>query len=497
MTKPAEIDFADIQGLVRFGYGSLTEASFLLLRIRDAAAARSWLATAPISNAVELPAAPTTALQVAFTYDGLRVLDISEEVLSGFSSEFCSGMSGDENRSRRLGDVAQNAPQYWQWGGPDQVPHLIVMLYARENQLSSWAQMIRGSHWDAAFELLECLPTSNLFGLEPFGFMDGISQPTVDWHQHRQVKDDQLEYGNLVSLGEFLLGYPNEYGKYTDRPLLPATVDKAATLPVAIDAPTLRDLGHNGTYLVLRQLRQDVRGFWQFVNRQANSDPHSRQQLAESMVGRTLKGQPLVGLSDQPIAGIDTQNAPLNQFTFDSDAEGLRCPIGAHIRRANPRTNDLPETANSLFSRLEHMLGFGETAYNSDVISSTRFHRLLRRGREYGTSLLIEEALQPAPPHDEERGIHFISVGANISRQFEFVQGAWIMSSKFGALTEESDPLLGNREPIPGCPITNAFSLPQENGADRKISGIPQFITVRGGAYFFLPSLSALRFFIQ
>jgi deferrochelatase/peroxidase EfeB len=496
MTKQATVDFADIQGLVRFGYGALTEASFLLLRISDAAAARAWLGSAPISNAVELPAAPATALQVAFTYEGLLALDVSEDVLAGFSAEFCSGMSGDENRSRRLGDVAQNAPQYWQWGGPDKVPHLAVLLYARENQLASWSQTIRGPHWDTAFELLECLPTSNLFGVEPFGFTDGISQPTVDWKQQRQVKDDQLEYGNLVSLGEFLLGYPNEYGKYTDRPLLPATTDNASVLPAAEDVPGLRDLGRNGTYLVLRQLKQDVRGFWQFANKQAGPDPQARQQLAESMVGRTLEGKPLASLCDQPIAGVDADDVPLNQFTFDSDAEGLRCPFGAHIRRANPRTNDLPGASNTLFSKLEHMLGFGEKAsFGNDVIASTRFHRLLRRGREYGPGLPVEEALQPAPPNDIERGIHFISLGANISRQFEFVQGAWLMSSKFGGLTGESDPLLGNREPIPGCPITNTFSLSRENGMDCRLSGIPQFITVRGGAYFFLPSLSALRFF--
>src|SRR6202012_3633290 len=154
----------------------------------------------------------------------------------------------------------------------------------------------------------------------------------------------------------------------------------------------------------------------------------------------------------------DSDDAPINQFTFESDTEGMRCPLGAHIRRANPRTNDLPGATNSLFSKLEHILGFGEAAYNSDVISSTRFHRLLRRGREYGTGLPVAEALHPAPPNYAKRGIHFISLGVNISRQFDFVQGAWIMSSKCGALTEESDPLLGNREPIPGCPITNMFS---------------------------------------
>jgi deferrochelatase/peroxidase EfeB len=494
MTKPSPVDYADIQGLVRFGYGALTEAAFLLLRVQDATAAKAWLASAPISTAEKLAKAPDTTLQIAFTREGLHALGVAEDILAGFSAEFYSGMAGEENRSRRLGDTGANSPQYWGWGGPAKNPHLVVLLYARRDHLAGWSEAIRGPHWERAFEVLDSLPTSNLFGVEPFGFKDGISQPTVDWKRERQVNGDELAYGNLVSLGEFLLGYPNEYGKYTDRPLLPSGADIGSVLPDAEDKPAMRDLGRNGTYLVLRQLEQDVRGFWQFMDQQANSDPQARQELAEAFVGRKQNGEPLVALTDRPIDGIGKEDAALNQFTFDADTNGLRCPLGAHIRRANPRTTDLPDTADNVFSKLEHTLGFGETSFNSDVIASTRFHRLLRRGREYGPPLSIEGALQPAPPDNAERGIHFISLGANISRQFEFVQSAWIMSSKFAGLTDESDPLLGNREPIPGCPITNTFSLTQRNAAKRNISALPQFITVRGGAYFFMPGIRALRF---
>ncbi|MET0501384.1 MAG: peroxidase, partial [Candidatus Binatia bacterium] len=77
-------------------------------------------------------------------------------------------------------------------------------------------------------------------------------------------------------------------------------------------------------------------------------------------------------------------------------------------------------------------------------------------------------------------------------RQFEFVQNAWIMDTKFDGLSEESDPLLGNRTPVPGCLFTNAFTMPQENGFRRRINGLPQFVTVRGGGYFFLPSIRVL-----
>jgi deferrochelatase/peroxidase EfeB len=127
------------------------------------------------------------------------------------------------------------------------------------------------------------------------------------------------------------------------------------------------------------------------------------------------------------------------------------------------------------------------------VIASTRFHRLLRRGREYGPALSPEQALADAPDKDEH-GIHFICIVANILRQFEFVQNAWITSPTFDALSEESDPLLGNRGAIPGCPATNLFCLPQESNVRIRITDLPQFVTVRGGAYFFMPSLSALRY---
>jgi deferrochelatase/peroxidase EfeB len=102
--------------------------------------------------------------------------------------------------------------------------------------------------------------------------------------------------------------------------------------------------------------------------------------------------------------------------------------------------------------------------------------------------------MEPAPPADPERGLHFIALNANIERQFEFVQNAWMARTKFDGLTEESDPLLGNREPVEGCPFTNTFSIPQQGKVRKRLMEMPQFITVRGGAYFFLPGIRALRY---
>lgn len=489
------VDYNDVQGLARFGYARLTEACFLLLNVRNASAARSWLAAAPVTTAVQLAQAPQTALQLAFTRDGLQALGVPGNVLAGFSAEFLSGMAANESRSRRLGDVGASSPQYWQWGGSGKVPHLVVMLYAQPSQLKGWTETIQGAKWDAAFEVLDCLPTSNLFGVEPFGFADGVSQPALDWERQRTPHGDsiEVEYGNLLTLGEFLLGYPNEYGQYTDRPLLAAAEPSSSVLPFAEDVPDKRDLGRNGTYLVFRQLQQDVRGFWRFLDKQTSSSPQARQRLGESMVGRRMNGDPLLPVSTGPIPGIDPKSAAQNQFTYDSDSTGTRCPFGAHIRRANPRNADLPPGSEGLLARFLHILGFGSKKLRDDVMASTRFHRLLRRGREYGPALSPEDAVAGAPD-TAEHGIHFICIAANISRQFEFVQNAWVMSTKFNAMTEESDPLLGNREAVPGCPFTNTFSIPQTTGPRTRIMDMLQFVTVRGGAYFFLPSLKALRY---
>jgi deferrochelatase/peroxidase EfeB len=133
-----------------------------------------------------------------------------------------------------------------------------------------------------------------------------------------------------------------------------------------------------------------------------------------------------------------------------------------------------------------------------DAIASARFHRLLRRGREYGTRIDRLAALDIAAP-DPRAGLHFICLNANIARQFEFVQGAWIASANFGALSGEQDPLLGNRAPFPTPPVvaeshrTDGFSRPGAERRCRRSTGLPRFVTLRGGAYFFLPGLAALR----
>ena len=492
MTSP-NAESADIQGLLWSGYGSLTEACFLLLHVTDAAAARAWLATAQVTTVEHLKQHVSTALQIAMTASGMRALGVAERVVGGFSAEFVSGMTGEEGRSRRLGDVGTSAPMQWRWGG-EREPHVLLMLYA-EADVDAWRRQIEASGLGTGFAVLDTLSTSDMGGKEPFGFTDGISQPQMDWSGERQPGTNaDIEYGNLLTAGEFLLGYRNEYGLYTDRPLLDAGEAGANALPAAEDDATKRDLGRNGSYLVFRELAQDVRGFWRFIAAQTDSEA-ARATLAEAMVGRRLSGEALLPASAQPIRGVgpDESDIRLNQFTYDDDRDGLRCPFGAHVRRANPRTGDMPGGRQGLIAWLIRMLGFGHQDLSEDLVATSRFHRIMRRGREFGQALAPEAASRPDAA-DPQSGLHFICLNANIARQFEFIQNAWLMSAKFDGMSGEADPLIGNRVALPASQPTDGFTIPQANGVCRRVDGLPGFVTVRGGAYFFLPGLRALRY---
>ena len=455
MSAVTELD--DIQALVRTGFGSLRGAAYVLLRIRDAAAAREWLASILPAAVADLAGEPLTeALQIALTAPGLVTLGTDT---TGFAPEFRQGMA-EPSRARRLGDVGANAPEHWAWGHGDRQPHLLVMLFCEK---PVFAERLDALHAATAtgFELLAVLDTGDMAGREPFGFMDGVSQPSLDWQGVEEPGATPSEYSNVMTAGEVLLGYPNEYGHVSDH---------------------AADLGRNGSYLVMRRLDQDVHGFWRWVGE------HGGTPLAEAMVGRRLDGAPLGGLTARPIAG---ETDPRNAFTYDNDASGHICPHGGHIRRSNPRTADHPTAPSGWLQRLASTLGF-RGSVQDDAIAATRFHRILRRGREFGDWLAPEDAARDDAPATNS-GLNFICLQASIARQFEFVQGAWLMSAKFGGLSDEADPLLGNRlDHPPGSP-TAAFTRQKAEQPAERFERVPQFVTVSGGAYFFLPGLRALR----
>jgi deferrochelatase/peroxidase EfeB len=496
MKISGDFEFDDLQGLVRFGYGKLTSTCFLLLNIKDAAIAKQWLDAAPVSNAVKVDKQHATALHIAFTSQGLCELGLGE-IVKGFSDEFIYGMSSDPSRSRRLGDIDANAPEYWHWGGdPKNIPHILLLLYADPKliDMEDWRKKIENKNFYKAFHALATLPTLHTGETEPFGFADGISQPLIDWQRQQSTNPhDRFGYSNCLAVGEVVLGYPNEYQQYTARPLIDPQQDKLATiLPDAEEQPTLKDFGRNGTYLVLRQLGQDVPAFWQFVDKAAGSEPKNREQLAAAMVGRNRDGTPLVTKSAETIPGIP-EDDDINHFTYETDPAGHKCPVGAHVRRANPRTGDLPGKVTGWWSWFLKISGYGLNWEEEDLVASTRFHRLLRRGRSYGSKLLPEDAIKPNAP-TAERGLQFICLVGNIMRQFEFVQNAWIANSKFAGLQQERDPLLGHRKPLMTGEVTDQFHHPESAGPMQKTCHLPQFITVRGGAYFFMPGLRTLKY---
>ena len=338
MTRPVT-EFEDIQGVIHSGYGRLNEATFLLLRITDAAAARTWIrgiageAARRVTTVADLRGGhQDNALNIAFTAPGLRSLGIQDAILGAFSREFHDGMASAEaryeGRPRRLGDVGENAPDNWSWGAGAYVPDVLLMLYGQQDSFATFADQVKGDI-AAGFAIAKEFRTSyktvgDKDRVEHFGFIDGISQPEIDWSGNRNPGErDELEYGNLIAPGEIILGYRNEYGLYEDRPLPGPDDDPTGILAQSEDAPGRRDLARNGSYLVFRQLRQDVEGFWRFVTAHGGSD------LAEAMVGRRLgSGDPLVARVTARISGVgpDPTDIRRNGFTFDADPDGLSCP---------------------------------------------------------------------------------------------------------------------------------------------------------------------------
>ncbi|MCB1875158.1 MAG: hypothetical protein KDH88_04205 [Chromatiales bacterium] len=480
--RPRAVELDDVQGLLRFGYKRHTEACFLLLKVEDADAARAFLSQVSVADAQFSDSPPVTVLQVALSSAGMTALGVPGQVVAGFAEEFVAGMATDEDRSRRLGDQGNSHPSHWEWGSGVGVPDVLLMLYAMPGHLDVWRAELE-AQLDGGFSLLAVLDSTDSGGREPFGFRDGLSQPELDWERRRPVEDrDRLHYDNLSCLGEFLLGYPNEYGLYTDRPLLEPDRDPNGLLLRAEDWPERADLGRNGSYLVLRQLHQDIGGFWGWLLGRADGDRDLALRWAESMVGRSVDGKPLVHAE-----------ACGNDFTYDEDPQGQVCPIGAHIRRANPRNGDYPPGTRGLLTRLRRFLGFDAQARPLDLIASTRFHRLLRRGRSYGEPQSLDGMLAGEAPQTPA-GLHFVCLAANIGRQFEFVQNAWINGTRFAGLPGEADPLLGDRQPGSDGTPSDCFSLPRPDGPAERLCALPRFVEVKGGAYFFLPGIRALRY---
>lgn len=467
-----QLETKDIQGIIVRGYANLPAADFLLLKIKDAASAKNWLnaITPQITNGTQKP--DDFALNIAFTFEGLKALGLTKASLDSFPMELEDGMT-TRHKQQFLGDYGASDPANWEWGAKQNEPvHMALMLYAVDTTTlnTNYAKQKQQLDSFGIVEIKKLGTTVLQERKEHFGFRDGIAQPVI-----RGLSKEEVA-GNTLNAGEFILGYKNEYNQYTDSPLVAA--DKAADLPVSVLDAEKCDLGKNGSYMVFRQLTQDVRLFWKYMHDATCYDDGKCNapemiKLASKMLGRWPSGAPLVMCPEKD--NPELQDA--DNFAYrDSDAGALKCPVSSHIRRSNPR---------------DSMEG---TSKKSVEVANK--HRILRRGRSYGepvvTSMNPEEILNAAN-FEGERGLHFICFNADIGRQFEFIQNTWVNNPKFGELYDERDPITGNHQHPESDKTTGTFTVKQE-GIRKRYSGIPEFVSVKGGAYFFMPGIKALTY---
>ena len=482
---------ADVQGLIITGYGHLNSSCNFFLHVDDAAAAKAWLARivpqvttakwdkGPNGKVVK----PEWALNIAFTYPGLVALEQSVEWLSTFTQEFQQGMT-EVHRSRRLGDVGGSAPELWEIGGrkldangqpikDENEIHLLLMMQTRtQEEMKSLYEAQRSLLQAGGLrEVAEAQQGYMRPGYkEHFGFHDSIAQPEIEGSPKKSPPDQ-----TCIQAGEFVLGYKNSYNNFPPTPVVPAALDTLDNLkyPEQETAEQAtrqqKDFGRNGTYLVFRKLYQDVAGFRRYF-RDRFPDPVERDLMTAKCMGRWPSGTPLV-LSpehDDPALGKEFAN---DFLYMETDPNGYACPIGAHIRRANPRDARLADPIES-------------------IISVNR-HRIIRRGMPYG------EALPEGVYEDDgvDRGLLFFVVNTDIARQFEFLMNAWINDPKFNSLYNDRDPIVGDNKDPARTDDQGPWNMTiQREPVRLSLTEIPRFVRVKGGAYFFLPSISALSF---
>lgn len=442
-----DIDKSDIQGIVFSGYKKMPCASYFLLKITDAEKTAQWLSEQLTSGAISdgNHREGDHRLNIAFSAQGLSEFnDITDEDLQSFDYAFQKGMS-TKRRSTILGD--KNVSD-WAWGGENTV-HITLMAFSRTQELHShYETTLNHQLTKGGMDIIEVLSARTNekseagFVREHFGFADGISQPQIKGFPNSFKASLDNSVVPQVATGEFLLNYKNEYDKKTQIPSLSKN----------------KEFGNNGTYLVFRQLKQNVSEFWNAADNAAKENEEDAEFIASKMVGRWPNGALVL-----PEDKTNPQSSVSNNFDFSADPDGFGCPMGSHIRRSNPRGVTLSEDPKKSFE-----------------ISNR--HRILRRGRSYGPTTEDNRT-----EDNIDRGLLFICLNANIERQFEFIQHSWVNNVKFASLYNEDDPLIGSK-----VAENKTFTIP-EKPVRIRIKGFNPFVETRGGEYFFLPSMSALK----
>ena len=491
--KKVFVEKKDMQGLFVRGYGKFHFARFVLLKINNAEEAKEYLKK--ISDQLNTAAVSPvdSAINIALTNKGLKALKLKEEIYSTFSREFLEGMD-DPYRATILGDHDLNDPNNWKWGGPnnDEV-HLMLMFYANtHNILDKIFNDHQKDFTNKGISIVKIQETQMLpSGKEHFGFRDGISMPDIDGFGDDPIDNTdrpvQIKELNPMKAGEFVLGYKNEYNSYSERPFSPTIEDTENILPIFDNDANFKDLGKNGTYMVYREISQDVPLFWKYLYENSKEPTEDRKdaaiKLGAKMVGRWPSGASLLNYPDKDVnenllSGYEKNIIADNNFGYrDKDPDGMLCPFGSHIRRTNPRDK------------------FSVDHNKHDSIEMIRKHQILRRGRAFGKPIcnsMNPEDIMKSEDDGEKRGLHFICLVGHIARQFEFVQNAWVQSANFLGMYRDGDPLIGSRINS-GENINNEFTCPAFP-VRRKYKNLPQFTQLTGGSYFFLPGIKALKF---
>lgn len=492
MTK---LELEDIQGYIIRGYAHMMYSRFVYLQITDATAAKRWISKSweNMTTAVHIhdkTKISSTHLNIAFTHHGLKKLGLYQENLDAFSREFRQGMVSP-HRSRLLGDSGKSAPENWDWGyepynpdNPDEPQykknpiHLCLMVFGNDKEsvddlekdkvvCLNYYEELKAEFAESGLEELFSIDgQTQPDNKEHFGFRDGISQPIIEGSGRVGSKDD------VVKAGEFLFGYENEFGVYPDTPLIVKDQGNLNLLAPDAGGSGLKDIGRNGSFLVMRQLEQDVNKFWSYLN-EKSKNPDGSLNEAESLklgariMGRWQSGAPITLFPEKDPG----HTSDINDFGYSKfDPDGLKCPFGSHLRRTNPRD-----------SVDDHGV--------KESYKLSKQHRIIRRARLYGQ--IFEGSPTNKIPNGEV-GLLFACFNADISRQFEFLQYTWGSLPKVKELYNDPDPIIGVKEK-PEAGEEQNFTI-QDLPVNRTIHDLPRVITVKGGAYFFFPSISTLRF---
>ncbi|MFM7137504.1 MAG: Dyp-type peroxidase [Planctomycetota bacterium] len=436
-----KLEIGDIQGTVLNNRPMPYFGAYVVFHINEAEAARTMLRRLipHITSAADWAAPKEHAwINIAFTWEGLRRLGLSQEILDGFPVEFRQGMAA---RSEFLGDIGRSAPESWNFPHGNSGFHVGLLVMAstpegKEAKLVIGRQALEGLHGITLAARLDVgvPPTMR----EHFGFVDGISFPFIEG-QGGEPLPGQLR----TKAGEFILGYENELGQLAT-------------------GPGPEALWRNGTYIAIRKIYQDVAAFRQFL-RQSATDSAGQEKLAAKMMGRWRSGCPLALSPDADNPAIVADPQRNNDFAYlHEDPDGQKTPVGCHIRRVNPRDG------------------------LQDTMTEARLHRLMRRGTAYGP-MLAEDV---AEDDGQDRGIVLALINANPGRQFEFVQSQWVNDGDFASQGRRTDPIVGRRD------RADDFAYPAKP-VRRRFTGLPNFTATRGGEHVFLPGLRGLRWLAE